>query len=63
MTTTFDSKATLETILNHRSIRKFRDQPIDPTTFEFVNTAAMAGSSSGFAVCQYHSVTEPAPSR
>ena len=61
MTTTFDSKATLETILNHRSIRKFRDQPIDPTTFELLIQAAMAGSSSGFLQsASIIRVTEPA---
>ena len=43
-----DSKPTLETILNHRSIRKFTKQPIDAATFEQLIEAGMAGSSSGF---------------
>ena len=48
MTTHSDSKPTLETILNHRSIRKFTNQPIDAATFEQLIEAGMAGSSSGF---------------
>ena len=32
-----NSKPTLETILNHRSIRKFTNQPIDAATFEPVS--------------------------
>lgn len=43
-----NSKPTLETILNHRSIRKFTNQPIDAATFELLIEAGMAGSSSGF---------------
>lgn len=43
-----NSKPTLETILNHRSIRKFTNQPIDAATFEQLIEAGMAGSSSGF---------------
>lgn len=41
-----NSKPTLETILNHRSIRKFTNQPIDAATFEQLIEAGMAGSSS-----------------
>ena len=47
MTTYGDSKPTLETILNHRSIRKFTNQPIDAATFEQLIEAGMAGSSYG----------------
>ena len=48
MPTTMDSKPTLQTILNHRSIRKFTNQPIDDETFNSLIKSAMAGSSSGF---------------
>lgn len=48
MTTNFDSKPTLDTILSHRSIRKFTNQPIDDNTFNVLIEAGMAGSSSGF---------------
>lgn len=48
MTTNFDSKPALETILNHRSIRKFTTQPISEDIFSTLIDAAMAGSSSGF---------------
>lgn len=48
MTTHSESKPTLETILNHRSIRKFTTQPIDEATVKLLIEAGMAGSSSGF---------------
>lgn len=42
------SKPTLDTILNHRSIRKFTEQMIDDVTFDTLIETAQAGSSSGF---------------
>lgn len=45
---TLTSQSALETILNHRSIRKFTEQAIDDTTFDTLIQAGLAGSSSGF---------------
>lgn len=39
---------TLNTILNHRSIRKFTEQPITDELFQTLISAGLAGSSSGF---------------
>lgn len=46
--TTLNSKPALDTILTHRSIRKFTEQPIDDKLFATLIQAAQAGSSSGF---------------
>lgn len=45
---TLTSKPTLETVLNHRSIRKFTDQPISDDLLNTLYTAGMAGSTSGY---------------
>lgn len=42
------SQSALDTLLNHRSIRKFTDQPIDQATFNTLILAGQAASSSGF---------------
>lgn len=43
-----NSKPTLETILTHRSIRKFTQQPISEALLYTLFEAGMAGSSSGY---------------
>lgn len=48
MSTIPSSKPALETILNHRSIRKFTEQPISEELLSTLFEAGMAGSSSGF---------------
>ena len=48
MSTIPSSKPALETILNHRSIRKFIEQPISEELLRILFEAGMAGSSSGF---------------
>jgi len=48
MSTIPSSKPALETILNHRSIRKFTEQPISEELLSILFEAGMAGSSSGF---------------
>lgn len=48
MSTIPSSKPALETILNHRSIRKFTEQPISEELLRTLFEAGMAGSSSGF---------------
>lgn len=48
MTTIPSSKPALETILTHRSIRKFTEQPISDDLLTTLFAAGMAGSSSGF---------------
>ena len=48
MSTIPSSKPALETILNHRSIRKFTEQPIREELLRTLFEAGMAGSSSGF---------------
>jgi len=45
------SKPALETILSHRSIRKFTDQPISEETFERLIDAARRASSSNNLQC------------
>ncbi|UJF17421.1 oxygen-insensitive NADPH nitroreductase [Vibrio sp. SS-MA-C1-2] len=45
------SQQTIATILNHRSIRRFTDQPIDKETFETLIDCAIAASSSSFLQC------------
>ncbi len=46
--TQLTSKPALDTILQHRSIRKFTNQPISDELLTTLITAGMAGSSSGF---------------
>lgn len=46
--TLFTSQSALETLLNHRSIRKFTEQAIDDSIFDTLIQAGLAGSSSGF---------------
>ena len=48
MSTIPSSKPALETILNHRSIRKFTEQPISEELLRTLFEAGMAGSSAGF---------------
>jgi len=38
---------TIETILNHRSIRQFTDEKITPQTLELILKAAYNGSTTG----------------
>lgn len=45
---TLTSKPTLETVLNHRSIRKFTNQPISDDLLNTLYRAGMAGSTSGY---------------
>lgn len=42
------SKPTLDTVLNHRSIRKFTNEPISEELLNTLFTAGMAGSTSGY---------------
>lgn len=46
-----NSKPTLETILSHRSIRKFTDQPIAPELFETLIDAGRHASTSNHLQC------------
>ncbi|AWW34820.1 oxygen-insensitive NADPH nitroreductase [Mannheimia bovis] len=48
---TTQSKATLETILSHRSIRKFTEQPISEEVFQTLINAGKAASSSNHLQC------------
>lgn len=45
------SKPTIETILTHRSIRKFTDQPISPEIFELLIKAGQQASTSNHLQC------------
>ncbi|WZG76883.1 hypothetical protein IAOACIIE_00397 [Mannheimia haemolytica] len=45
------SKPTLETILSHRSIRKFTEQPISEEIFQILIEAGKAASSSNHLQC------------
>lgn len=55
------SKPTLETILSHRSIRKFTDQPISEETFDrLIDAARRASSSNNLQCVTVIRVTEPA---
>lgn len=42
------TNATIETLLNRRSIRKFKDEPIDDDTTATLETVAQHAASSQF---------------
>ncbi|MFW2176321.1 MULTISPECIES: oxygen-insensitive NADPH nitroreductase [unclassified Moraxella] len=48
MSNVITSKPTLETVLSHRSIRKFTEQPISEELLNTLFQSAIAGSSTGF---------------
>lgn len=41
----------IDTLLSHRSIRKFTDKPLTPAQIDTISKAAVAGSTSSFIQC------------